>query len=95
VAYKEWVETHAPEAIRIANNARLMLTRKYKKRSFQQIQDSRLPKRPILPRSIFLRDRYASGDLKGIPFADASKLIHREYDALSPSERKVGLLFSS
>lgn len=92
--FKKWLGTHTPDQIRLANNARTQLKRKYKKHGLAPIPDSRLPKRPIIARSFFLKDRYATGELKGIPFGDAAKLIAREWTALSASERKVRLVFS-
>jgi len=38
---------------------------------------------------VFAKERYASGDLKGIPLGDNAKLVAREWAALSPSEKKV------
>jgi hypothetical protein len=42
----------------------------------------------------FAKERYASGDLKGIPLGDNSRLVSREWAALSPSDRKVGISYS-
>ncbi|KUJ20616.1 uncharacterized protein LY89DRAFT_666276 [Mollisia scopiformis] len=89
VQYKQWVESHTPDQIRIANNARKLLKKKYNKKHLATIVDSRQPKRPANARAMFVKDRYDSGDFKGIKFAEASKLVQSEWSALSPSERKV------
>ncbi|KAF8867296.1 hypothetical protein BDZ45DRAFT_667259 [Acephala macrosclerotiorum] len=90
VAYKQWVESHTPDQIRIANNARAMLKKKLNKaRGYTAIKDARLPKRSANSRALFTKERYASGDFKGISIVDASKLLTTEWNSLSPSERKV------
>ncbi|CZR61082.1 uncharacterized protein PAC_10978 [Phialocephala subalpina] len=90
VAYKQWVESHTPDQIRIANNARLALKKKLNKTSgYPAIKDSRLPKRITNARALFTKDRYASGDFKGISLSDASKLLSSDWNSLSPSERKA------
>jgi hypothetical protein len=38
----------------------------------------------------FVKDRYASGDMKGIKLGDNARLLSKEWAALSPSDRKVG-----
>lgn len=67
-----------------------MLKKKLNKpRRYPTIKDSRLPKRSLNSRAFFTKDRFASGDLKGISITDASKLLTSEWNSLSPSERKV------
>lgn len=94
VARKQWIESHTPEQIHIANNARRLLKKKAKpsQKSLLRlsiIKDDRLPKRPILPRFFFAKEKFGSGDLKGLLLTDATKLITQEWDALSASEKKV------
>jgi hypothetical protein len=88
-AYKQWVESHTPEQIRVANNARLQLKLKDPIHTWRQIHDDRIPKRPSSPMLFFMKERHASGDFKGIGLAENSRLMSREWAALSPSERKV------
>ncbi|KAE8453708.1 hypothetical protein EG329_009219 [Mollisiaceae sp. DMI_Dod_QoI] len=90
IQYKQWVESHTPDQIREANNARRLLKKKLKSNGYPPIQDSRLPKRATSARFLFIQDRYASGDLKSIGFTEAAHLLAKEWDALPASERKVG-----
>jgi hypothetical protein len=94
IAYKQWVESHTPEQIRLANNARTQLRTKDPLHTWKPIHDDRRPKRPSTPMVFFAKERYASGDLKGIPLGDNSRLVSREWAALSPSDRKVGNPYS-
>ncbi|RDL41967.1 uncharacterized protein BP5553_01946 [Venustampulla echinocandica] len=88
-ALKKWVETHTPEEIRIANNARTLLKRKLEKPNrFTLISDPRMPKRPINPYLLYVRDKMTSGDFKGIKTSEAVTLISNEWRALSPSQKK-------
>ncbi|KAN0117406.1 hypothetical protein V8E51_003383 [Hyaloscypha variabilis] len=89
IAYKQWVESHTPEQIRLANNARTQLRTKDPLHTWKPIHDDRRPKRPSTPMVFFAKERYASGDLKGIPLGDNSRLVSREWAALSPSDRKA------
>lgn len=90
IALKQWIESHTPEQIRIANNARLQLKTKDLRGTWQQIQDDRQPKQPRRALNFFTKERHASGDLKGISLSETGRLIAREWNALSASERKVG-----
>jgi hypothetical protein len=90
IALKQWIESHTPEQIRIANNARLQLKTKNLRGTWHQIQDDRQPKQPRRALNFFTKERHASGDLKGISLAEAGRLVAREWNALSASERKVG-----
>jgi hypothetical protein len=92
--YKAWIESHTPDQIRIANNARralrkkLAATRKFTPPHLQPIRDERIPKQPANPRFLFLKDRVGSGDFKGIHMIEAAKLIAEEYKALSAAEKQ-------
>lgn len=90
-AFKEWIESHTPDQIRIANNARRMLGVKTSKRKWPTLKDHRVPKYPGSAFVQFTRERWASGDLKGIKIADAGALLKKEYNELSDAARKVSL----
>jgi len=89
IALKQWIESHTPEQIRVANNARLQLKRKDPGHTWTAIQDARIPKRPRQAMSFFVKERHASGDLKGIGLAENGRLVAKEWTSLSPSERKT------
>ncbi|CZT48290.1 uncharacterized protein RSE6_08965 [Rhynchosporium secalis] len=90
-AYKKWVESHTPDEIRQANLARAALRRlkgnKAKKPS--NIKDERQPKRALSAQFFFHRERWASGDLKGIRIPDATALLFKEWNELSPAQKQV------
>jgi len=96
VAYKKWIDSHTPEEIRLANNARKSLKRmgvkgadaKHSKK-YPLLMDPRLPKRPSPAWTLFVTSRWQSGDFKGINITDATKQIMKEWRALPASERKV------
>jgi hypothetical protein len=54
-----------------------------------KIDDPRIPKRPLPAYILFVKERYTSGDFKGISPVEAAKILAQEYKALSESERKV------
>jgi hypothetical protein len=58
-------------------------------RSMHLIRDERLPSMPANPVPLFVKDRYASGDFKGVASGEAMKLIHAEFQALPAAEKKV------
>ncbi|PVH87230.1 hypothetical protein DL98DRAFT_510091 [Cadophora sp. DSE1049] len=93
-AYKKWVESYTPDQIRIANNARralrLLVTKGAKNiKHYRPIKDERQPKRASTPMAVFLKDRWDSGDFKGIKLPDAGRLISKEWEALSASDRQA------
>jgi hypothetical protein len=91
-AYKAWVESHTPDEIRAANLARLSLKRKVGKKGsgkYTPIEDPRIPKRPRGALAVFTKERWASGDLKGIPLVVATKSLKNEWSTLSAAEKKV------
>lgn len=93
-AYKKWVESYTPDQIRLANNARRALRSLVADgvkniKHYRPIKDERQPKRASTPISLFLKDRWESGDFKGIKIVDAGKLISKEWEALSASEKKT------
>lgn len=100
--YKAWIESHTPDQIRLANNARTQLRAKLKgtiksghPAHTTRLVDERLPKRPASAFSQFVKDRHATGDLKGIKVTDSMKVISEEWKALSAGEKKVGDTISS
>jgi hypothetical protein len=96
-AYTAWVESYTPEQIRKANSARQTLKRKTatpqgKKssgRGLSPIKDERQIKRPNSGYLKFSIDRRETGDFKGIPIAESSKLITKEWKELGAGEKKV------
>lgn len=91
VAYKKWIDSHTPEEIRLANNARNLLKKKAKingSAKFALLEDPRIPKRTATPYALFSAERWKSGDFKGIKIPDAAQLISKEWKELSPSQRK-------
>lgn len=91
------MESHTPDQIRIANNARNLLRRKLagklknkaKPTHTQLIVDERQVKRPQSAWVFFFAERQASPDFKGISPAERAKLIAREWKALSADEKTV------
>ncbi|KAF2120515.1 hypothetical protein BDV96DRAFT_641193 [Lophiotrema nucula] len=92
--YNAWVRSYTPEQIRIANNARARLRKllKGKQKSAPahtaKIQDDRQYKKGPTSYAMFIKDRYASGDLKGIGVGEAAKLISNEWKSLSAGEKQ-------
>jgi hypothetical protein len=91
----DWVHSHTPDEIRIANNARIQLRRQFKDRvsprGLRKIEDDRAPKRPALAYATFFGDRSVSPDFKTIKVSDRAKLIAQEWKALNAGEKKVRL----
>ncbi|RMZ88256.1 hypothetical protein DV736_g4511, partial [Chaetothyriales sp. CBS 134916] len=92
-AYKEWVQSHTPLQIKQANHARDLLRqdgkKNGKKASYPHIKDERLVKLPHNQFSLFLKDRFESGDLKGLSIAEAGRAVAREWKDLSPAEKRA------
>ena len=55
----------------------------------QKLQDTRQVKAAAQPFNIFNRDRWATGDFKGLKIPEATRLVAREWKALSDNEKKV------
>lgn len=84
-----WLSNYTPDQIRIANNARRVLNKKYgRKIPLARIQDPRLPKKPLGIYVCFVKERFESGQLAGVPFLTASKMLASEFHALAPTQRK-------
>jgi hypothetical protein len=96
-AYADWVKQHTPEQIRLANIARMNLKRKVSagkapkavSRGLSPIKDDRQIKRPNSAYLKFNVERRSSGDFKGIPLGEGSKVITKEWNELSAGEKKV------
>ncbi|KAK1811995.1 hypothetical protein LTR12_013611 [Friedmanniomyces endolithicus] len=86
--FLRWVESQPPETIRAANLARMRL-RRATKRAYQwrSIHDERVAKHSRTPYILFSIARHASGDFKSIALMDRSKLIGKEWKALSEGEK--------
>lgn len=61
---------------------------------YRNIRDDRQPKRPAVAFFQFLKDKWASGDFKGVQVPDAQKLAKVDYAALSAAEKKVSHLLA-
>ncbi|KAI1820230.1 hypothetical protein F4861DRAFT_523838 [Xylaria intraflava] len=91
-AYKAWVESHTPQQIYDANNARRLLKKKYNipKGKLQLIQDTRLPKRPVGAFLLFSKSRWESGDFPtGMPLTESAAKITAEWKELSAADRQA------
>jgi hypothetical protein len=88
-AYKTWLESHTPEDIRKANTARNHLARLGVKGYRNRIQDDRLVKRPLLAHAFFLKERFDSGEMRGIAATDATKRIMQEWKELGTADKQV------
>lgn len=62
------------------------------KTKFPKLQDHRQVTGARGPYIYFSKERFESGDFKGLKLAEAAKLAGREYQALSASEKKVSKL---
>jgi len=94
-------QTIKVKQIHLANLARQNLRRRHKAakeagkkvarrfpKDTESIKDERQPKRPVSGLNLFLRERNATGDMKGISIPESMKLISAEWKALSASEKK-------
>jgi len=91
-AYKKWVESHSPERIKLANNARRLLKKRTGGTRARKIKDERQVKGPRTAFTFFLTARYASGDFKNVAFKDAAQQISKEWKSLPDAEKKVSFL---
>ena len=89
--YDGWLKATPPAAIYDANNARIRLRRMGFGR-YPAIKDPRQVKKPMMARLEFMKERYDSGDMKGIKAVEAMKLIQREWDGLPDTQKKVRAL---
>jgi hypothetical protein len=95
--YKAWVRSHTPEQIEAANRARSQLRTKLKDKTkggkvphhTAKIADDRQVKPAVNSYALFFKERFSTGDMKGINVGEAAKIISAEWKALSAGEKKV------
>ncbi|KAJ8114021.1 hypothetical protein OPT61_g3998 [Boeremia exigua] len=93
IEYKNWVESHTPAQIRVANNARSLIRKKMagKKRQpthTQPIKDERQVKGRRSSWIFFVNERQLSSDFKDMPITERVKRFAQEWKALSASEKQ-------
>ena len=88
-AYQKWVESHTPAEIERNNLARHALSRRGVGSRGRSIKDDRRVLRTRPPVAFFLKERFDSGDFKGIKVREAVGLVGREWKGLTDSEKKV------
>ncbi|MCJ1459933.1 hypothetical protein MMC28_010312 [Mycoblastus sanguinarius] len=86
-AYRQWIESHTPIVIYAANLARAALKKRGVK-GFLKLQDDRLVRGRANIYAYFLKERFDSGDFRGLKLPEAARLVAREWKALSASEKK-------
>lgn len=89
MALKNWVDSHTPWEIHVANRARMVLRRKYNVSARKTIPDPRYPKQPQTPFGIFLKAQHETRDFGDVTFTEAMSQIGAEWKKLTPEERKV------
>ncbi|KAK8042268.1 hypothetical protein PG993_006791 [Apiospora rasikravindrae] len=90
-AYKAWVESHTPEDIAEAQNARNLLRRKFdypKANGTHKIRDDRQPKAPRSSWIYFFRARHGSGDFNHLSQTEGLKQIAQEWKSLPTVDRQ-------
>ncbi|OBT60370.1 hypothetical protein VE03_10182, partial [Pseudogymnoascus sp. 23342-1-I1] len=89
-SYEAWLASLSPQQIYDSNHAqqRLKQLGLIRARKHLQIDDPRIPKRPLSSYIFFVKERYTSGDFKGISPVETTKILAQEYKALSESEKK-------
>ena len=92
-ALRAWTERHSPEEIRQANLARQRLKRMGLKGFSRRIVDERQVKRPMGARILFFKDRYESGEMKGLSLPDATRLIGQEWSDMPKARKDVSDFF--
>ncbi|KFY73653.1 hypothetical protein V499_06275 [Pseudogymnoascus sp. VKM F-103] len=90
-SYEAWVASLSPQQIYDSNHAqqRLKHLGLIRPGKHLKIDDPRIPKRPLPAYILFVKERYASGDFKGISPVEAAKVLAQEFKALSESEKKL------
>ncbi|KFY10759.1 hypothetical protein V492_04862 [Pseudogymnoascus sp. VKM F-4246] len=89
-SYESWLSSLSPQQIYESNHAQQRLKQLGLIRSGKhlKIDDPRIPKRPLTAYILFVKERYTSGDFKGISSMEAAKILTQEYKGLSESEKK-------
>ncbi len=92
-AYQQWINTHTPDNIRLANMARASLARTLKTKRvptrMKPLHDARRVPGRRLAYIWFVMERYGTDDFLGKTMTEAGRILGAEYKALSPAERKV------
>ncbi|KFY13404.1 hypothetical protein V491_06410 [Pseudogymnoascus sp. VKM F-3775] len=90
-SYESWLASLSPQQIYDSNHAqqRLKQLGLIRPGKHLKIDDPRIPKRPSSAYILFVKERYTSGDFKGISSVEAAKILTQEYKALSESEKKL------
>ena len=88
IQLRQWIESHPPDVIRKANNARKLL-RSRGVRGWHVLHDDRKVKGVRTAYLHFVMDRRASGDFAGIPLLEGTKRIAQEWKELSADEKQV------
>ncbi|OBT75240.1 hypothetical protein VF21_05659 [Pseudogymnoascus sp. 05NY08] len=90
-SYEAWLASLSPQQIYDSNHAqqRLKQLGLIKQGKHLKIDDPRIPKRPLPAYIHFVKERYTSGDFKGLSPVEAAKILAQEYKALSESEKKL------
>ncbi|KAL2134765.1 hypothetical protein VTI74DRAFT_10921 [Chaetomium olivicolor] len=88
VALRNWIDSYTPLQIRQANQARLLLKRKYNVNSKHQLPDDRFPAKACNPYIMFVKSRTHAPDLEGVHYQTKLSMIAKEWKALSDAERK-------
>ncbi|KAI1263098.1 hypothetical protein F5Y18DRAFT_429570 [Xylariaceae sp. FL1019] len=89
--HKAWVESHPPQDIRLANNARRLLKKNHNfpiKGTFRPIHDDRLPGRPLNSIALYNKARWASGEFNSMAGPSALQKIVSEWRNLTPAEKQ-------
>ncbi|KAL8635862.1 MAG: hypothetical protein Q9228_006686 [Teloschistes exilis] len=86
--YRKWIQSYSPAQIATANSARVALRRRIKGKNYPKLVDERQVTRVSNQYTMYYKERYHSGDFKGMPVVDAAKLISKEWHGLDASQRK-------
>ncbi|KAL8667400.1 MAG: hypothetical protein Q9202_000616 [Teloschistes flavicans] len=87
--YRKWIQSYSPVQIAEANTARLALRKSSTQgKRWPKLQDERLVTRPRSPYNLFYKQRYLTGDFKGMRVAAAAKLIGAEWREMDASQKK-------
>ncbi|CAG8978234.1 hypothetical protein HYALB_00010725 [Hymenoscyphus albidus] len=86
--HARWLESLTPEQVRLSNQARRNLQAKKAIKTHLLITDSRAPKRPQTVYGLYTKQRWASGDFKGVSVIEATRRLASEFRALSEAEKK-------
>ncbi|KFY40848.1 hypothetical protein V495_05229 [Pseudogymnoascus sp. VKM F-4514 (FW-929)] len=90
-SYEAWLASLSPQQVYESNHAqqRLKQLGLIKPGKHLKIDDPRIPKRPLSSYILFVKERYNSGDFKGINSVEAARILAQEFKGLSESEKKL------